>query len=81
MSYLSEVESVLYSALQDGSVAAAVGRMVEPDMSSAIILALTDLCVAKDRYSYTGTLVKTGHIHLHALACSMHVHACTNLMP
>lgn len=50
-----EVESVLCTALKDGSLAAAVGHMIEPDMSSAIVLALTDLCVAKDLNSYTGT--------------------------
>lgn len=49
-----EVDGPLAMALRDGTMAAAISHMTEPNMSSAIILALTDLCIAKDRDSYTG---------------------------
>ena len=47
-------EGPISLAFRDGSMAAAIRHMTEPDMSSAILLALTDLCVAKDMNSYTG---------------------------
>ncbi len=53
MHYLDS-ESLLSVALRDGSVAAAIRCMVEPNMSSAIVLALTDLCVAKEWNTFTG---------------------------
>ena len=58
--HYSEVDSVLSTALKGGSVAAAIRCMVEPSMSSAIVLALTDLCVAKEWNTCTGkTIFKT----------------------
>ena len=64
MSYLtvhySEVDSVLSTALKGGSVAAAIRCIVEPSMSSAIVLVLTDLCLAKEWNTCTGkTIIKT----------------------
>ena len=55
--HYSEVDSVLSTALKDGSVAAAIRCIVEPSMSSAIVLALTDLCVAKEWNTCTGRLL------------------------
>ena len=49
-----DVSGPLTTAFKEGSMAAAIGHMTEPDMSSVIVLALTDLCVAKDTTSYTG---------------------------
>ena len=51
------MEGALPMAFKDGSVAAAIGHMTEPNMSSAIVIALTELCVAKDVHSYTGQLL------------------------
>ncbi len=52
--FMSLVDSPVSTAFKVGSMAAAVGHMTEPEMSSGVLLALTDWCVAKDASSYTG---------------------------
>ena len=47
----------IYAALRDGSLAAAIGHMTEHEMSSSIILALLELCVAKNTSDCTGLCV------------------------
>ena len=47
----------IYLALRDGSLAAAIGHMTEHEMSSSIILALLELCVAKNNVDCTGELI------------------------
>ena len=54
------MEGPLQKVFVDGSMAAAVGRMTEGSMSSAIVLALTDLCIAKDSSSYRGKVIILG---------------------
>ena len=44
----------IYAALKGGSLAAAIGHMTEHEMSSSIILALLELCVAKNISDCTG---------------------------
>ena len=53
-SQFMSMEGPVATAFKEGSMAAAIGHMTEPEMSSAILLTLTDLCVAKDASSYTG---------------------------
>ncbi len=47
----------IFAALKDGSLAAAIGHMTEHEMSSSIILALLELCVAKNTVNCTGEWV------------------------
>ncbi len=44
----------IYSALSQGTLAAAIGEMTQHEMSSSIILALLELCVSKNTSNYTG---------------------------
>ena len=52
----SEMGAV-YSALRNGSVAAAIYHMTDHQLSSSIILALMELCVAKNNSNYSGVCV------------------------
>ena len=54
VSQFPDAEGPLTTAFKEGSIAAAISHMTEPDMSSAIVLALTELCVMRDPLTYTG---------------------------
>lgn len=47
----------IFTALRDGSLASAISKMAEHEMSSSIILALLELCVAKNTVNCTGRRV------------------------
>ena len=44
----------IYTALHKGGLAAAIGQMMQHELSSSIILALLELCMAKRPDNYTG---------------------------
>ena len=44
----------VYTAMKDGSLAAAIYHMTDHQLSSSIILALMELCVAKNNSNYSG---------------------------
>ena len=44
----------IYAAFKNGSLAAALGHMAEHKMSSSVVLALYELCVAKNTRDYSG---------------------------
>ncbi len=60
VSQFQDTEGPLMTAFKEGSIAAAISHMTEPDMSSAIVLALTELCITRDPLTYTGTYVPLG---------------------
>ena len=46
---------LVHTAMKDGSLAAAIYHMTDHQLSSSIILALMELCVAKNSSNYSGT--------------------------
>ena len=47
----------VHSALHNGGLAAAIYHMTDHQLSSSIILALLELCVAKNNSNYSGMCV------------------------
>ena len=46
---------LVHTDMKDGSLAAAIYHMTDHQLSSSIILALMELCVAKNSNNYSGT--------------------------
>jgi hypothetical protein len=47
----------VYTAMKDGSLAAAIYHMTDHQLSSSIVLALMELCVAKNSNNYSGIIM------------------------